>query len=42
MEVDEKKAATSSYGGRTYYFCCRGCKEAFDKDPRKHTGVTRR
>jgi YHS domain-containing protein len=23
----------STHGGKTYYFCCAGCKEAFDKDP---------
>lgn len=37
MEVDEKKAAaTSEYKGKTYYFCARGCKVAFDKDPEKY------
>lgn len=36
MEVDEKKAAAKSeYKGKTYYFCSRGCKVAFDKDPEK-------
>lgn len=36
MNVDEKKAAASSdYKGQTYYFCSRGCKVAFDKDPEK-------
>jgi YHS domain-containing protein len=36
MEVDEKKAvATSVYKGKTYYFCAKGCKERFDKDPEK-------
>lgn len=24
------------YKGKTYYFCCDGCKEAFMKDPEKH------
>jgi YHS domain-containing protein len=23
----------SDYGGKTYYFCCAGCKQAFDKQP---------
>jgi RND family efflux transporter MFP subunit len=40
MTVDtaEAKAAgrTSTYEGRTYYFCAPGCKEAFDKDPAAH------
>ncbi len=37
MEVDEGKAAvTSDYKGQTYYFCCKGCKVAFDKDAEKY------
>lgn len=24
----------STYGGRTYHFCCAGCKETFDRDPK--------
>jgi Cu+-exporting ATPase len=36
MSVDEKKAAaTSIYKGTTYFFCSRGCKEKFDKEPEK-------
>lgn len=36
MDVDEKNAAdTSIYKGKTYYFCAKGCKEKFDKDPEK-------
>jgi YHS domain-containing protein len=36
MNVDEKKAAaTSIYKGTTYYFCAKGCKDKFDKDPEK-------
>lgn len=31
MEVDERKAAwTTSYKGKTYYFCSSGCKTKFD------------
>ena len=34
MTVDEKKAAaTTSYQGRTYYFCSAGCKVTFEKAP---------
>jgi YHS domain-containing protein len=34
MVVDEKKAAaTSDYKGKKYYFCAKGCKIAFDKNP---------
>lgn len=36
MEIDEKKAVFSSkYKGKTYYFCAKGCKAAFDKRPEK-------
>ncbi len=33
--VEGKEAAKSEYKGTTYYFCSRGCKVAFDKDPEK-------
>ena len=37
MEVDpETAAAKSEYKGKAYYFCARGCKVAFDKDPEKY------
>ena len=37
MMVDEEKAAaTSEYKGKTYYFCAKGCKVAFDKEPEKY------
>jgi len=36
MMVDPKRAAgSSSFGGRTYYFCSSGCKATFDKNPAK-------
>ncbi|MBU0490866.1 MAG: YHS domain-containing protein [Chloroflexi bacterium] len=36
MDVDEKNAkATSEYQGKMYYFCSKGCKVFFDKDPEK-------
>ena len=28
-------AGHSMYKGKTYYFCCGGCKPEFDKDPQK-------
>ena len=31
--VEGKEAAKSDYKGTTYYFCSRGCKVAFDKNP---------
>jgi Cu+-exporting ATPase len=40
MWIDPKEAAaTSEYKGKTYYFCARGCKVAFDKDPEKYSEV---
>jgi len=40
MEVDEERAAaTLEYKGVTYYFCAKGCKVAFDKDPEKYLGA---
>ncbi len=37
MNVEESKAAaTSTYKGRTYYFCSAGCKDRFDKEPEKY------
>lgn len=36
MQVDEKKTpAASDYKGKKYYFCCGGCKKAFDQNPEK-------
>jgi P-type Cu+ transporter len=37
MAVDEKQAAaTSTYKGKTYYFCAPSCKEKFDQSPEKY------
>jgi YHS domain-containing protein len=37
MDVDENDAAaTSEYNGKTYYFCAKGCKVAFDKEPERY------
>lgn len=30
-----KASGTSVYKGKTYYFCCAGCKPSFDKAPAK-------
>lgn len=36
MMIDEKNAvATSTYKGKTYYFCAKVCKEKFDREPEK-------
>ncbi len=40
MDVDEQTAAgTSEYNGTIYYFCSKGCKIAFDKDPGKYAAT---
>ena len=31
-----KAAGKSVYKGKTYYFCCPGCKPVFDKNPEKY------
>ena len=34
MEVDPEEAPWRlTYLGETYYFCCLGCKEAFEEEP---------
>lgn len=38
MEVKEDVPYRSEYEGRTYYFCCRGCKVAFDREPGRYAG----
>lgn len=36
MTVDPARAkATHEHGGKTYYFCCLGCKDKFSSDPAK-------
>ena len=36
MEVDPTQAAaTTEYGGTTYYFCSTECKEEFDQNPQQ-------
>ncbi len=36
---DRDAAATSTYEGRTYYFCSKSCKEDFDEDPVSYLGA---
>ena len=37
MQVEESKAAgKSEYNGKTYYFCCLGCKTRFDRSPQEY------
>lgn len=37
---DPSTALHSEYKGRTYYFCCPGCKPMFDADPGKYIDRT--
>ena len=40
MTVDPKSAgAKSEYQGKTYNFCSKGCKAAFDKNPAKYVST---
>ncbi|MSO20531.1 MAG: YHS domain-containing protein [Acidobacteria bacterium] len=37
MVIDEIKAAGSStYQGKTYFFCALGCKKSFEVNPEKY------
>lgn len=37
MSVDERRAVyKTEYKGKTYFFCSRGCKETFEKNPEKY------
>lgn len=36
MKVEQDVPHRSDYEGRTYYFCCRGCKVEFDRDPGRY------
>lgn len=37
MTVSEEQAQhRSEYKGKTYYFCGKGCKERFEKEPEKY------
>jgi P-type Cu+ transporter len=37
MTVEPQSAAARRvYGGRTFYFCAKGCAEAFDRDPKRY------
>ncbi len=39
MTIDPKSATEQSrHNGQTYYFCGKGYKAAFDKDPEKYVG----
>lgn len=33
---DEEWISTAAYQGKVYYFCCDGCKGAFERSPDYH------
>lgn len=35
-DVTKAPGGKSVYKGKTYYFCCAGCKTAFDKNPARY------
>jgi len=35
-DVTKAAGGKSVYKGKTYYFCCKGCKPMFDKNPAKY------
>lgn len=37
MKVKEDTELISEFQGKTFYFCSRGCKEQFDKNPLKYS-----
>ncbi len=40
MLIEPKTAAArSEYKGRTYYFCAKGCKVQFDRNPEKYVSA---
>jgi YHS domain-containing protein len=39
MEVDPEASVTAEHEGKTYYFCCNGCRGAFLRSPAYHLGV---
>ncbi|HEY7406264.1 MAG TPA: XdhC family protein [Candidatus Angelobacter sp.] len=41
MSVNPGKARhKSEYEGAAYYFCCAGCKQAFDREPKRYLAAT--
>ena len=40
MEVDRANAPSAVHDAQTYYFCSRGCRDAFVADPAHYVGNT--
>ena len=41
LGVSEEKAATYTYHGEEFRFCCQGCTDLFITDPQKYLGETK-
>lgn len=37
IEMDQELAVPHEHNGKTYYFCCEGCKRIFVKKPNKYS-----
>src|SRR5919202_305335 len=37
IEMDQELAVSHDHNGKTYYFCCEGCKRIFVKKPKKYS-----
>jgi P-type Cu+ transporter len=37
MKVDPTSASSAEHAGKTFYFCCTGCKTKFEADPARYT-----
>jgi Cu+-exporting ATPase len=40
MTVDPRRAVSAALEGKTYFFCCDGCRTMFLADPKKYLGAT--
>jgi YHS domain-containing protein len=36
IELDEEIAVSLNHNGKSYFFCCEGCKGIFVRKPRKY------
>lgn len=37
IEMDQELAVPHEHNGKTYFFCCEGCKRIFVKKPSKYS-----
>lgn len=37
IEMDKELAVTHEHNGKTFFFCCEGCKRIFVKKPNKYS-----